>query len=50
MENNNVKRKIDVIGRIYIPKEILCELKIEPKDSIEFYISNNKIIIKKFKN
>jgi len=41
-------RKIDLLGRIVIPKEIRKSLKIESGDDIEMYIENESIILKKY--
>jgi AbrB family transcriptional regulator (stage V sporulation protein T) len=41
-------RKIDMLGRIVIPKEIRKNLKIDSGDDIEMFIENNCIVLKKF--
>lgn len=41
-------RKIDLLGRIVIPKEIRRSLKIDSGDDIEMYIENDNIILKKY--
>ena len=40
-------RKLDELGRIVIPKSLRDILKIEQGDNIEFYLEDNKIILKK---
>lgn len=50
MKKNTEIRKIDSIGRVYIPKKILDKLNIKYKDSLEFYIKEDTIILKKFGN
>ena len=47
MKKTGVTRKLDELGRIVIPKEIRNNFKIEEGDQIEFYLSDNEIIIKK---
>lgn len=47
MKNTGITRKLDELGRIVIPKEIRNNFKIEEGDQIEFYLSNDEIIIKK---
>lgn len=41
-------RKIDMLGRIVIPKEIRKSLKIDSGDDIEMFIENGTIILKKY--
>lgn len=41
-------RKIDLLGRIVIPKEIRKSLKINSGDDIEMYVENDYIILKKY--
>ena len=50
MSNNTVGivRKVDVLGRIVIPKEMRKILNIEPGDAIQMYIfESNALIVKK---
>lgn len=47
MKNTGITRKLDELGRIVIPKEIRNNFKIEEGDQVEFFLSNNEIIIKK---
>ncbi len=42
------KRKIDSANRLKIPKEIIGLLAIKKGDSIEIFIENNKLILRKF--
>ena len=41
-------RKIDMLGRIVIPKEIRKSLKINSGDDIEMFIDKDSIILKKY--
>ena len=43
-----MKRKIDELGRIVIPKEIRKSLKLNMGDSLEIYIEDNKISLRKY--
>lgn len=49
MKFSGISRPIDELGRIVIPKEIRTALEISPKDEIEIYIENDRIILKKTK-
>ena len=40
-------RRLDDLGRIVIPKSVREMLNMEQGDNIEFYIENNKVILKK---
>lgn len=46
-EQIEIKRKVDELGRIVIPKNIRNELGIVEKDFLEILKINNKIILKK---
>lgn len=48
MKSTGVVRKIDDLGRIVIPKEIRRNLRIRDGESLEFYVDDNSIILKKF--
>lgn len=41
-------RKIDELGRIVIPKEIRNSLRLNTGDSVEIFIEDNKILLKKY--
>lgn len=40
-------RKLDELGRIVIPKSVREKLNMEQGDNIEFYIDDNKVLLKK---
>lgn len=40
-------RKLDELGRIVIPKSVREKLNMEQGDNIEFYVDDNKILLKK---
>jgi len=48
MKATGVVRRIDDLGRIVIPKEIRRTLKISEGDSLEIYVSDEEIILKKY--
>ena len=48
MKSTGIVRKIDILGRIVIPKEIRNRLNIDENDNIEIYIDENMIILKKY--
>lgn len=48
MKKTGVFRRIDDLGRIVIPKEIRNNQRIKSGDSLEIYIENDNIILKKF--
>lgn len=48
MKSTGIVRRIDELGRIVIPKEIRKTLKIKDNESLEVFINNDEIILKKF--
>lgn len=48
MKSTGMIRKIDELGRIVIPKEIRNNLNIRENESMEIYIEEDKMILKKF--
>ncbi len=48
MKSTGITRRIDDLGRIVIPKEIRKNLKIKENETLEIYIENENIILKKF--
>ena len=48
MKNTGVIRRIDDLGRIVIPKEIRKSLRIKDGDSLEVFVNNDSIVLKKF--
>lgn len=48
MKSTGIVRRIDDLGRIVLPIEIRKVLGIEPKDSLEIFIDDDKIILKKY--
>jgi bifunctional DNA-binding transcriptional regulator/antitoxin component of YhaV-PrlF toxin-antitoxin module len=48
MEDLNILRKVDNVGRIKIPQILINKTFIGPGDSVEYFIKGNLIIIRKF--
>lgn len=48
MKTTGIIRRIDQLGRIVIPKEVRKILKIKDNDSLEIFLENNNIILKKY--
>lgn len=47
MKSTGILRRIDELGRIVIPKEIRRHLRIRDGESLEIFIENDNIILKK---
>ena len=47
MKATGIIRRIDDLGRIVIPKEIRKSLKLNEGDSLEIYIEDNNVLLKK---
>ncbi|MDR0906853.1 MAG: AbrB/MazE/SpoVT family DNA-binding domain-containing protein [Oscillospiraceae bacterium] len=47
MKAGAVIRKIDELGRIVIPADMRRQLEIVARDSLEIYLSGNKVCVKK---
>ena len=48
MKATGIVRKVDELGRIVIPIELRRTLGIEEKDSLEIYVNDDTIILKKY--
>ncbi len=48
MKSTGIVRHVDNLDRIVIPKELCRTLGIEPKDPIEIFIENSRIVLKKY--
>ena len=48
MKSIGIVRKIDELGRIVLPIELRNKMDINTKDSVEIFVDNNKIILKKY--
>jgi AbrB family transcriptional regulator, transcriptional pleiotropic regulator of transition state genes len=49
MKSTGIVRKVDELGRVVIPIELRRTLDINVKDSLEIYVDDDKIILKKYK-
>ena len=47
MKTTGVVRRVDELGRIVIPKEIRKTLRLKDGESVEIFLDNNDIILKK---
>lgn len=50
MKSTGIVRKIDELGRIVLPIELRRTLGISEKDSLEIYVDQDAVILKKYKS
>jgi transcriptional pleiotropic regulator of transition state genes len=48
MKSTGIVRKVDALGRVVLPIELRRILDIEEKDSIEIFVDNDSIVLKKY--
>lgn len=48
MKSTGIVRKVDELGRIVLPIELRRTLDIAEKDSLEIYVDDNRIVLKKY--
>jgi len=48
MKSTGIVRKVDELGRIVLPIELRRTLDIAEKDSLEIYVDEGRIILKKY--
>jgi len=48
MKATGVVRKVDELGRVVLPKELRTTMDWNEKDSIEIFVEENSIILKKY--
>ena len=48
MRGTGIVRKIDPLGRIILPIELRKVLNIDIADSLEIYVTDNEIMLKKY--
>ena len=48
MNSTGITRKLDELGRIVLPMEIRTKFDINPKDALEIFVEDDKIILKKY--
>lgn len=46
--NTGIVRRVDDVGRIVIPKEICSKLGLDPKDSLEIFVEDTKVVLSKY--
>jgi len=50
MKSTGIVRKIDELGRIVLPIELRRTLNISDKDSLEIYVDQESVILKKYQS
>jgi len=48
MKSTGIVRRVDELGRIVLPSELRRTMGIGERDSLEIFIDNEKIILKKY--
>ena len=48
MKTTGIIRRIDDLGRIVIPKELRKSLRIKNGDSLEIFVNQDDIVLKKY--
>ena len=48
MKDTGIVRRVDMLGRVVVPKEIRTVLKIDLGDSMEIYTDKDSIVLKKY--
>ena len=48
MKSTGIVRKIDELGRIVLPIETRRQLELEPKDGVEIFVDEDRIVLKKY--
>jgi len=48
MKSTGIVRKVDELGRVVLPIELRRTLNIDIKDSLEIYVENDSIILRKY--
>lgn len=48
MKSTGIVRKVDELGRIVLPIELRRTLDIDIKDSLEIYVDNDSVVLKKY--
>ncbi len=48
MKSTGIVRKVDELGRIVLPIELRRNLNISERDSLEIFIEDDRIILKKY--
>lgn len=48
MKSTGIVRKVDELGRVVLPIELRRSLNINEKDSLEIFVDDDKVILKKY--
>ncbi|WP_082235004.1 AbrB/MazE/SpoVT family DNA-binding domain-containing protein [Halobacillus massiliensis] len=48
MKSTGIVRKVDMLGRIVVPKELRTSLNIEVNDPVEIYTEGDMVVLKKY--
>ena len=48
MKSTGIVRKVDELGRVVLPIELRRNLNINEKDSLEIFVDDEKVILKKY--
>ncbi|MDA3733406.1 AbrB/MazE/SpoVT family DNA-binding domain-containing protein [Niameybacter massiliensis] len=48
MKSTGIVRKVDELGRVVLPIELRRNLNIQEKDSLEIFVDDERIILKKY--
>ncbi|WP_193065135.1 AbrB/MazE/SpoVT family DNA-binding domain-containing protein [Oceanobacillus oncorhynchi] len=48
MKSTGVTRKVDILGRVVIPKELRDTLDVRIKDSMEILLDEDKVVFRKY--
>ncbi len=48
MKSTGIVRRVDELGRVVLPIELRRTLQIADKDSLEIYVDEEKIVLKKY--
>lgn len=48
MKSTGIVRKVDELGRVVLPIELRRNFNIQEKDSLEIFVDDEKIILKKY--
>lgn len=47
MKDTSIKRPVDALGRLVLPKELRRSFNLGPKDSLEIFVEDDSIILQK---
>ncbi|MGL4791031.1 MAG: AbrB/MazE/SpoVT family DNA-binding domain-containing protein [Anaerotignaceae bacterium] len=48
MKSTGIVRKVDELGRVVLPIELRRSLNIDVKDSLEIFVDDERIVLKKY--